>query len=318
MRLTLLGPLVCLSLVNLGKCIRQAPSVARTEPLQQAPSREKLPEKKVFGIETRRHCSKEPLESPEIIGGDLVQSGNKYPFLAWLGDEDGTGLAQFCGGTLISDRVVLTAAHCVSSEDSVNKKMYVRFKLADYGKEKGIERKVVNWQRHRQFDRVSMFYDLALLLLDEKIPANVVEPVTLSDGSKPFEKGGNKTVSGWGSTDDWCSQYDTLLREATFPMGGFAPQCQTGGSKSIGIAEDFNYTSQICAGQFAPADRMHYPGCGDSGGPLMAKTRGGLIQVGIVSWTYGLPYPDVFTRVSAYRGWIHDTAAQLERQGPKK
>jgi len=291
--------LVFLSLINSGECIRQAFGAGR-------------PEKRVYGIDHRRQCAK---DAPQIIGGEVVNSGDKYPFLAWIGKRDGTGLSQYCGGTLISERIVLTAAHCVGETDASNKKLYVRFKLADFGKETGIERNTVNWQRHENFNRVTMYYDLALLLLDEKIPASLVQPVMLSDGSQPFEKLGDKTISGWGSTNEECSAYDTLLRETTVPMGAYSENCQVAGSKPIGLVDDFNFSSQICAGQFQ--GELQYPGCGDSGGPLMAASEGGPTQVGIVSWTYGVPFPDVFTRVSAHRGWIAEAAARLEREGPR-
>mmetsp|Transcript_110071 Transcript_110071/g.311167 ORF Transcript_110071/g.311167 Transcript_110071/m.311167 type:complete len:303 (-) Transcript_110071:44-952(-) len=301
MRLALSGSLALLYLISPGGCIRQAPAIPP------------LPEKVVFGPARRRVCAK---DGPSIIGGEVVNSGDKYPFLAWLGTDDGTGNAQFCGGTLISERIVLTAAHCVDDDEEANKKMYVRFKLADFSTEKGIERKVVNWQRHKDYNRQTMFYDLALLLLDEKIPASMIKPVSLSDGSQPFEKGGEKIVTGWGSTNEECSKYDSFLRDASVPMGAFVPDCGAGGSKSIGVKEDFDFTRQICAGMFQES-QMNYPGCGDSGGPLMTNNQGAWTQVGVVSWTYGLPYPDVFTRVSAYRGWIRDLAERIEREGPK-
>mmetsp|Transcript_110069 Transcript_110069/g.311160 ORF Transcript_110069/g.311160 Transcript_110069/m.311160 type:complete len:313 (+) Transcript_110069:64-1002(+) len=276
------------------------------------------PSKRSTGPENRRRCvSPKEHTNASIIGGDLVQSGDKYPFLAWLGDNDGTGLAQFCGGSLISDRVVMTAGHCVYDDEIKTKNIYVRFKLADFRSDQGVTRKVINWRRHERYNPFTLHYDIALLYLDESIPASVVKPVRISDGSKPFEKHGEKRITGWGSTDEECVVYDTLLRDATVPMGDYDDDCHTPGSKTVGKMEDFQVESQICAGMYR-AGEMQYPGCGDSGGPLLADDAGEWTQIGFVSWSYGIPFPDVFTRVSHYKDWIEASSREMEAEGSFK
>jgi len=282
-----------------------------------AAEKSSLPMMKVFGPDHRRQCAKDRThDGPTIIGGDLVDSGTKYPFLAWLGDDDGTGLGQFCGGSLISDRVVLTAGHCLYDEDARNADLFVRFRLADFKEERGIGRKVINWKRHEKYTRSTLHYDVTVLLLNESVPGDLVPPVRLSDGTKPFEQSGDKRIAGWGSTDEACTQYDTSLRDATVPMGTYGSECQTPGSKTLGATDEFDYASQICAGMYKTGE-MQYPGCGDSGGPLMAEDEGNWTQVGMVSWSYGIPYPDVFTRVSHYVGWIREASAKMEKQGSR-
>merc|ERR1719414_1719910 len=101
------------------------------------------------------------------------------------------------------------------------------------------------------------------------------------------------------------------------------PKCHVPGSRTL-TRRHMSYMRQICAGVYTPGGMM-YPGCGDSGGPLLvrndlAKQRGAktgnYTQVGMVSWSFGVPWPDVFTRVSYYRDWIDTTVDDMLAEGP--
>jgi len=54
---------------------------------------------------------------PLIVGGQPAQP-REFPHMARLGrrQDQGSRVDWFCGGALISERFVLTAAHCLESE----------------------------------------------------------------------------------------------------------------------------------------------------------------------------------------------------------
>uniref|UniRef100_A0A7S1WR80 Peptidase S1 domain-containing protein n=1 Tax=Alexandrium catenella TaxID=2925 RepID=A0A7S1WR80_ALECA len=284
---------------------------------QNDPSSEPgVPLKKAFGPDHRSCRKLKGLanHSDGVIGGTVVTDPNEFPFLAWLGDNDGSMESQFCGGTLISDRTVLTAGHCLYNDNDKNAQLLVRLKVADMVAMMGVTRSVDNWRRHPEFNPMNLHNDLTLLLLNESVPASLVEPLRLSDGTKSFEQSGEKMIVGWGSTDEECHVYDTLLRKSAVPFGEiFGRTCSSPGSKQLRAQEDFDPNSQCCAGDYD--GNMHYPGCGDSGGPLLAQDGGRWAQVGMVSYSYGVPYPDVFTRVSNFRDWIEKATEALLHEG---
>uniref|UniRef100_A0A1B6D1R4 Phenoloxidase-activating factor 2 n=1 Tax=Clastoptera arizonana TaxID=38151 RepID=A0A1B6D1R4_9HEMI len=234
-------------------------------------------------------------DQERIVGGQNADPG-EWPWIAALFN----GGRQFCGGSLIDETHILTAAHCVAHMSSWDvARLTVR--LGDHNIKtsseiKHIEKKVKRVVRHRGFDARTLYNDIALLTLDSPVTfSKQVRSICLPQG-RTLYAGKTATVIGWGSLRESGPQ-PAVLQEVNIPIWTNS-ECKTkyGTAAPGGIVEHF-----ICAGQ-ATRDSCS----GDSGGPLMIND-GRWTQVGVVSWGIGCgkgQYPGVYTRVTHFMPWI--------------
>jgi secreted trypsin-like serine protease len=245
-----------------------------------------------------------PRPDPRIIGGEPADFG-EYPFMVALLFEpiEGTDFQkQYCGGSLIASRWVLTAAHCVDFLESPDQ-VAVAVSRTNLDSTEGVRVAVRDFYIHPDYDPNIISPDVALIQLAR--PVRGIEPITLASvGDDTFEAAGTPlTVIGWGNTSTTGqASFPDELREVVVPVVGDA-EC------------DFAYhgfvtvETQLCAGQ------KGIDSCGgDSGGPLFATTTSGdVIQVGIVSYGIGCAkqrFPGVYTEVNSptVRDFIADVA----------
>ena len=274
------------------------------------------------------------INSDFIMGGQPVMDAGAWPWQVRLFDshDDQTG---FCGGSLISNQWVLTAAHCVVEFGKTTQHVVVGYgsvyqsKLTMVDSEKVIANPDYGTKTKG---------DVALIKLKE--PLKNVTPIALADPAVDKEVTGPKaklTVTGWGALWDFqgfeaamysrgglklVSPHKLLsrnqlsspdqLRQVTI---GVIPNDECKASYvAFGQATNASLTitpNEICAGSPEGAKDSCY---GDSGGPLVAPLGDGkgYVQVGIVSWGIqcGNPaLPGVYSRVSTFDTWIKDTMA---------
>ncbi|RWS21348.1 serine protease 38 precursor-like protein, partial [Leptotrombidium deliense] len=200
-----------------------------------------------------------------------------YPWLVSLINEDRD---PYCGGSLISNDYVLTAAHCVIDTENNNepkKKSHVRIVFGAHDmfkRRKTLTFRVQDWKVHPNFQSVDN-YDIALIKL--KIPPKLRKqltskfmPICLPDVE--FSRSNKFIVAGWGQvkTDGFWSR---KLLEATV-NGTSLQDCRD-------KFDDQNLITDrhLCAGN-SKRDSCK----GDSGGPLMQKKRGKMYLHGIASY----------------------------------
>ncbi|MDA1362273.1 serine protease [Glycomyces luteolus] len=233
----------------------------------------------------------------QIIGGGDVEEG-QYPWLVGLGSP-GEGTAyerQFCGGSVIAEDVVLTAAHCV--EESVAEDLVVFSGAIDLESEDVVETEVVDLHVAEDFnDPIAMANDWALLKLAEPVD---VEPIAL--GTEPEEYDLLETA-GWGDTGEG---FPTTAQWVEVPFVSDA-DCEAA------YPDEVDAQTMLCAGDL---ENGGVDSCqGDSGGPIMTPAGEDQVLVGIVSWGYGCAEagnPGVYGEVADFNDAIDEVLAGWE------
>lgn len=270
------------------------PTIKPIKPTYPTTTTTPYPEEDV-GVPTSCGAKNGFQDQERIVGGHNADIG-EWPWIAALFN----GGRQFCGGSLIDDVHILSAAHCVAHMSSWDvARLTVR--LGDYNiktnsEVRHVEKKVKRVVRHRGFDSRTLYNDIAILTLDSPVQFNKqIRPICLPSGSSSYA-GNTATVIGWGSLRESGPQ-PSILQEVNIPIWSNGDcKAKYGPAAPGGIVEHM-----LCAGQ-ANRDSCS----GDSGGPLMVN-NGRWTQVGVVSWGIGCgkgQYPGVYTRVEKFLPWI--------------
>ncbi|GFU27036.1 protein masquerade [Trichonephila clavipes] len=247
------------------------------------------------GIKGRR-------DTPRVIGGKEALPGEWCWQVAVINVQN----QYICGGALIGDSWVLTAAHCVVGPTNENQAIFVRVGVTDLkspeDNNKGQTVRVMSTFIHHNFNTVNLDNNIALLRLQKPVELNKnVCVVCLPTSGKMPQENVKCTVTGYGfiSIDGDMS---LKVNEAQVPIIDDT-DCMANVTEAL--ANPFILpASSFCAGGQGQQDACQ----GDAGGPLVCEIGGFHELVGLVSWSLGCgreDVPSIYIKVPTFMGWIN-------------
>jgi len=244
-------------------------------------------------------------EHPSRIVNGWPADKYEWPWIAALMNNG----RQFCGGSLIDQKHILTAAHCVahmSRYDVANLKVRLgEYQIKTTGETVLFESKAARVVRHKGFSQQTLHTDVAIITLETPVPIDQanIRPVCLPPLGGPSYAGQTATVIGWGSLKENGPQPNTL-QEVTIRIWDNQKCKDTYGKAAPGGIMDH----MLCAGQKGKDSCS-----GDSGGPMQIGVGNHWTQIGVVSWGIGCgksDYPGVYSRITELRDWIDRIARE--------
>ncbi|KAF7699179.1 ST14 transmembrane serine protease matriptase a [Silurus meridionalis] len=247
-------------------------------------------------------CGNQPFKTSRIVGGQDAAEG-EWPWQVSLHVKNSI---HVCGASIISDRWIVTAAHCVQNEG--------KLKLAEAGSwevylglhsqkqtDKAEKRYLQRIIPHPNYNEFTFDYDIALMELDNPVTfKDTIRPICLPSSSYVFPVGKPVWITGWGATKEGGSGA-TVLQKA---------QVRIINSTVCDSLMNGQITSRMtCAGVLSGG----VDACqGDSGGPLSsANSAGRMFLAGVVSWGDGCARrnkPGIYSTVPRFRAWIKENS----------
>lgn len=223
-----------------------------------------------------------------IVGGSDANIED-YPYQALLLETYYLYEYPVCGGSIISDLYILTAAHCIKFTSTDKLRVGVGSNKVENTRKYRVKQIIV----HESYS--SKRKDIGLLKLNSPLRfSRAVQPIDLPYNSlDELPSSAIVTVSGWGDLSfgdlwgpDTLQHVDIAIIEQSICNESY-----------FGLIKEW----EICAGYLGVGGKDSCQG--DSGGPLASYNT----LYGIVTWGIGCgesDYPGVYTNVAYFRDWI--------------
>ena len=226
-------------------------------------------------------------------------------------------LAHTCGGSLIADDIILSAAHCYKSFDGVD---LGRHNVKD--KEENFERyNIEKFITHPDYvdqgqPGAAFDNDFMIIKLYGWSEQKTIKLNRDPDIPKLREE---LTVMGWGVADNANKLPSEILKDVTV-NALTNTQCKNR-SGYLGM-QAVSFMNKITDNMMCAEDADEDACQGDSGGPLIVKSLIPRldVQVGVVSWGLGCAhnvFPGIYSRISSQSSWIRDQVCALAESPPE-
>ncbi|XP_049881045.1 vitellin-degrading protease-like isoform X3 [Pectinophora gossypiella] len=236
------------------------------------------------------------MEQTRIVGGEDIDI-TEAPYQVSLVNRG----MHSCGGSIVANDLILTAAHCVRGSRPENFQIRVGSSILNKGGELYPVGEII-W--HPDFEFSKMNKDIAVMWLSEPLRfSDEVMAIPMLSEDVEIEEGEETTVTGWGAIEE-NGIAPKMLQRVEVPIVS-QENCQDAYSPMYNITN-----SMLCAG--LPSGGKD--ACqGDSGGPLVYEGQ----LAGVVSWGLGCArprYPGVYAKVSDLRPWIDNSINYLRQK----
>lgn len=242
-------------------------------------------------------CGEKFSDGNRIVGGAAADD-KEFPWQVALCNVGST--QPFCGGTILTSKTILTAAHC-KTDTSLFKVVVGEHSISDeFDGQSRLSPKT--WEDHPDYNENTYDNDYAIITLDDNDEitwTDRVQPICLPDKDNDYA-GVMATVTGWGTLSSGGSSPD-VLQKVSVDTQSNADCVANSGYSSAG----YDITDNMMCAASDGKDSCQ----GDSGGPMIAENTNTdrYVLIGVVSWGIGCAqanYPGVYARVTAKYDWI--------------
>ncbi|XP_060134760.1 plasma kallikrein [Zootoca vivipara] len=246
-------------------------------------------------------CVQQSVANNRIVGGTNSSSG-EWPWQVSLHAKLSLQ-SHLCGGSIISDQWIVTAAHC--AEDLLVTDVWRVYagilKQSEINKDTPFFR-VQEIIVHPKYELSETGYDIALMKLDRPMNFSALQqPICLPSEDRMNTEFTNCWVTGWGYTKE-RGEIQDALQKVSIPLISNL-ECQS-------RYQEHRITDEMMCAGYREGGR---DACkGDSGGPLSCKHQGSWYLVGVTSWGEGCAragQPGVYTNVAKFVEWILEKAS---------
>lgn len=243
------------------------------------------------------------VRSTRIFGGsDATLQDNPWQVALVLTAVSSNANAQFCGGSVVAARWVITAAHCVDAGTKASQIAVLvgTASLESGGKRVDVEDHGIFLHEHWNFSTHEN--DIALIKVTDDLPGQPIGPWALP---APENENRDVRITGWGALSWQNSPPMSILLQGADTQVVSLVKCNASDSYDGALYKTMLCIGKYNSGQKDTCDR-------DSGGPATTEVDGKRELIGITSWgppKCGTPkMPGIYTRVSQYRGWVRKTS----------